>query len=190
MAVRPDRLQGEGFFPAPGPPVPPPKKGVNPGGSPGLLTSTGGLFGLTGALYVPFFDSLNNIYHAVLLDSNDFNCEEDAFYYFKVEDVNIGRSCDIHKLVVVYRNLGIGKVTFGVGIYQPQAKTDALKFVTKTVTKSLGNISANKKLYTQNFDLVISGERPQAFFTRKANDGPISIVSVVMVGDAGETKLL
>jgi len=174
----------------PSPPSPPPPKGKNPGGSPGLLTSTGGLFGLTGALFAPFLNTKNGTNYALLLDPFDFNCEEDAFYDFKVEDVNIGRSCDIHKLVVIYRNIGQGKITFGVRVYQPQGKTDKEKFIVKTVTKTLGTKKPNNKLYTQNIDLVVSGERPQAFMTRRADDGPISIVSVVMVGDAGELKLL
>lgn len=171
-------------------PAPPPSRGTNPGGSPGLLTSTGGLFGLTGALFAPFLDSKTGANYALLFDPSDFNCEEDAFYDFKVEDINPGRSCDIHKLVVIYRNLGLVKVTFGVRAYLPLVKKDQDKFVTKTVTKMLGTKVPNFKLYTINIDLVVSGERPQVFMSRKADDGPLTIINVIMVGDAGETKLL
>lgn len=181
--------RGSGVNP-PSPPIPPPAKGANPGGSPGLLTSTGGLFGLTGALYIPYQDLQSGLFYAALLDSNNFDCEEDAFYNFRIEDVNIGRSVDIHKLVLVHRNIGVCRITFGVRVYQPNGKTDKEKFVTKQITKTLGSKNANNKLYTVNFDLVISGERPQVFFSRNANDGPFSLVSLVMVGDAGETILL
>jgi hypothetical protein len=174
---------------SPGLPAPAPAKGKNPGGSPGLLTSTGGLFGLTGALFAPFLNTDSDTNYALLFDPSDFNCEEDAFYDFKVEDVNVGCSCTIHKLVVIYRNIGLVEVTFGVRVYQPLAVGNK-KFVTAKQTKVIGTKKPNFKLYTENFNVEASGERPQAFMFRKANKGPLSVVSVVMVGDAQEVKLL
>lgn len=155
-------------------------------GSPGLITSTGGLFGDTGLLLVPFFDVKLGKNYLANWDSSNFDTEEDCTYFFKMEDLDVGRNIAIHKAVLVYRDIGRCRLTVGVTSY---LATDD-KYNTKSQTKFIGHKTPDLKLHTQDFNFVITGERPQLFVSRKANDGPFSAVSLTMVGHADEKEQL
>lgn len=168
---------------------------TNPGASsPGLITSTGGLFGQAGLLLIPFFDFRSGKYYLATWDASNFNTEEDVFYYFRQENVKQDRAITNHKIVVTYRNLGIFTVTFflttfrkGLTTYEDGVAIEqqgTYHTVSKTLT--LGTKNPDGKLYTIDFNLVNEGIRPQIYCDRKAMAGPMSITSVLLAGTMNE----
>jgi hypothetical protein len=162
-------------------------------GSPGLLTSTGGLFGSSYFLLMPLFDSVFDKTYLAFIDPSNFDTEEDCFYTFRQEDVMPGRKVSVHMLIVTYRE--IGKCTFTIGVQSYIAETDSFKVSSRQVviTPRLNskNTFPNNKLKTRRVNIdVIAGERPQVFVSRKANSGPLSITRVMMAGHADEKDFL
>jgi len=164
-------------------------------GSPGLLTSTGGLFGANFKLLMPLFDSVFDKTYLALIDPDNNDCEEEAFYLFKQEDVMPSRFISVHKLIVVYKELGLAKFSVGVQVYN----RDANKFYQKSVALQISNTGARQdkkfpfpdgKLRELPVDLVIEGERPQVFIRRRANSGPLCITRVHMIGKADQKDIL
>ena len=187
--------------PFPEPPYPPVPKPPNPGTgssnsglSPGLITSTGGLFGTTGALLVPLRDIRTNVYYIGIWDPTNFNTEEDCYYYFRQENIKVNYAVSSYKAIIIYRNLGIVTVTFNITTFRKglttynknKATIQPGSYNTKSTTLVLGTSSADGKLYTLDVDIVNDGERPQFWFSRKANAGPLSIVSASIYGNADE----
>lgn len=161
-------------------------------GSPGLLTSTGGLFGTDFKLLMPLFDSVFDKTYLALINPDDNNCEEEAFYLFKQEDVMPSRTVSIHKLIVVYKELGPARFSVGVQVYI--RKTNKFYQQSRLLTiKPRNDRDApfpDGKLRELPVDLVIEGERPQVFISRKANSGPLCITRIHMIGKAEEKEVL
>ena len=176
----------------PGPrPAPAPKGSQSFGGSPGLLTSTGGLFGTSGALLIPYMDTRNDVFFAAIIDSNNFDCEDDAHYFFRQEDIQDDRYITINRQTITYREIGKATFTFGIQVYVDTI--DDYKNVETIITikpkkGKLANKFPDKKLHTIKLDLVITGIRPQPYVKRMANSGPFSITKVRMIGDRPETE--
>lgn len=188
-----NNLDGGGGGGGSGPPGPPkPPAGKVPGGSPGLLTSTGGLFGIGGQLLIPYSDLRTKRFYIALIDPNNFDSEEDSQYFFPEEDVQPGKRIDVHKLEVEYRNIGVGKVSFGVTGYVPDPKdpTKPGTFTQKTKEVTLGTAKPDGKLYTIFVNLIISVIRPQAFLFRKFNSGPCAVTRVMMIGNSDEKDFM
>lgn len=185
---------GRGGEKPPRPPVSPPKKPLprsgNLGGSPGLVTSTGGLYGVDRALLIPFFDSKYNNTSLQIIDSDNFDTEEDAFYYFPSPDIKTGRAVTVHNVVLIYREIGLA--TFQVGVIVYVRKTDKFEFIERELkitnvspkTNKVNPAFPDQKLHTRYADINISGERPQAYLRRSADSGPLSIISLTMAGHA------
>jgi len=163
------------------------------GGSPGLLTSTGGLTGLLGACYQPFFNPQTRAYYLALIDPTNFDTEEDGFYNFPEPDApnGVGRVVTIHRVVMTYREIDKAKFNFGIETYL----ADIDDFVQVTVPIVIAPPNGNKKralsfpdgkIHTKRFGIVATGERPQPFTQRLANSGAYSIIKVVLCGNADE----
>ena len=177
--------------------------------SPGFLTSTGGLTGTNLVLLMPIIDFVANKTSLQLFDPTNFDTEEAAYYYYKQEDVVPNRKVSIHKLIVTYRELA--KCTFSVGVVvyiretdtyvskQVQVTVPPTKVVKGRTLKLLTLPSGNNtvpdpfpsnKLRSQNVDLVITGERPQVFWSRNPNSGPVAIARILMAGKMDEANQL
>ncbi len=167
------------------------------GGSPGLLTSTGGLFGSTGVLLTPVLNIVTGNSYILLMDSSNFNCEEDAEYDFPQEippreAPQEGHNVTCHLIKLKYRELGACSFSINVTIYIRD--TDEFKTLSFPVSIPPIALSKNRKktfpdkrihtLYIPMSD--VTGERPQTTITRYANSGPISITSLTVCGNADE----
>jgi len=184
---RPVADSGGGGDGPPDPPPHPPKTKTPTGGSPGLLTSTGGLYGFNYVLVLPILNTKHNIGQFFTLDIEDFNCEEDVEYIFKQEEMQHLRQISVHRILVTYRDLGKVKVIFSVTTYS----TESDKYTTKeSKIVTLGSAKADKKLHGKKIDIAITGERPQLRLFRKAKDGPLAITKISMVGTAPEEQQL
>jgi hypothetical protein len=153
-----------------------------------VVTSTGGLQGTTSFLIVPLLITKLNKFVFATFDPTNFNCEEDCVYQFKMEDVKIGRNVDIHKVYLQLRDLG--KVTFNVKIAATllNRKTNQEQISTKNVDVTFGK--GDGLIHSRFIDLKIQGERPQLTITRKANKGPLGIITAMLMGNMSEEEQL
>jgi len=161
-------------------------------GSPGLLTSTGGLAGASFKLLMPLFDSVFDKTYCALIDADNNDCEEESFYLFRQEDVMPGRICSVHKLLITYKELGVATFSIGVQVYLREPNKFYQNSVELKITKrnQKGMPFPDGKLRTIAADFVIEGERPQVFIRRKANSGPLAITRVHMIGKADQKDIL
>lgn len=152
-------------------------------GNPSLLSSTGGISGATSALFLPCMWNGRSV--IAIFDPSNFNTEEDIYYDFKQEVIKDGTKPTIHRVTIVYRNLG--KVTLDVYHSAFIENSTGGQFGTQgEYNKTIGNDLADGKLYTAFFSYLISGERPQLHIRRSANKGALSIVRVIEYGNQGD----
>jgi|SRR5580765_597010 len=163
-------------------------------GSPGLLTSTGGLNGTNFQLLMPLTDLTFGKTYLAFIDPNNNDTEEACFYTFKAEDVMVNRQVSVHKVVITYREIGAAIFTVGVQAYIENK--DYFKTVTARVKIGPPNIVDKKfrlikdfpdgKLHTKKVSLMIDGERPQLFISRNPGSGPLCITRMLMCGHADQ----
>lgn len=170
--------------------------GTNPGGNAGLLTSTGGLFGIGGLLLTPVINFSTGKSYIMLMDPTNFNCDENAEYDFPQEipprqAPQEGRDVTCHIIILKYRELGY--VTFSVNVTTFQKTTDS--FITEQYKVSIPSVALSgvrkkqfpdERIHTLYIPIQVIGERPQVSVTYNANAGPLSIVSLVLCGNADE----
>jgi hypothetical protein len=163
--------------------------------TPGLLTSTGGLLGGSPLLLMPIVNTKTGRPVFVFIDPNNFDTEEAVFYQYRQEDVQPNRKVSIHRLVVTYRELGKATAFFGIVAYIMETDNYIFKEAKLTIapTKSRNLIAdpfPSGKLRSQKLSLVITGERPQLYWRRDANSGPLSVTRVLMAGKSDEKDQL
>lgn len=151
--------------------------GPNPA-NPALLSSTGGISGSLGALLVPTM--LNGKSVICTFDPSNFNTEEDIFIDFRQEVVKDGKKPTVHRVLIVYRNLG--PVTLTVS----HTAWTEVGFVRQSETRTIGYTNADKQIYTALFSYVCTGERPQLHISRLANQGALSILRIMIPGNMGD----
>ena len=185
----------------PDPPSKPSKPPVpshsNLGGSPGLVTSTGGLYGVQKTLLVPFFDARSQHTALWMIDSNNFDTEEDAFYYFMSPDISMARAVTVHQVAVIYREIGECQFTIGIIIYNRRDDKFIFKERIVNITNDISPIVdivntpfPDNKLHTIYADLNISGERPQVYLKRSKDSGPLSVQSITLAGHRDIPQLM
>lgn len=154
-----------------------------------LITSTGGLFGVNFALLTPFFDIRMQSFVFAITDPTNFDSEEDCVYNFRQED-KPGRTIDIHKVYLQYRDLG--KVSFDVIVsatqYNRATGKETPDVAKKTV--SVGSTRPDKKIHSYFVDLKVQGERPQLTIIRKRDKGPLAIITAMLMGNSSEENQL
>lgn len=138
---------------------------------PSLITASGGLTGFESMLLIPMYDPEFKTYFVATFDYEDFNTENDCEYYYRQENPFPGRQITCSGARITYRNLGVCTVEVGV------STTQAIK----SETRIIGTKAADKKLYTEAFSFVVTGERPQLYVKRKADKGPLSIIEAYMI---------
>lgn len=152
-------------------------------GSPGAITSTGGLFGVGPILAYPVFDVIQQTSYIAILDVTNFNCEEPAFYFFRIEDIVEGHKPTIRRIRIRYRDLGICKVTFAVigeNSQIPSKDNQQLEDIT------LGTQAADGRIKTAYASIVLTDWAMQCYIVRDANKGPLDIISVTLLGVEGD----
>lgn len=179
-------------------------KGKATFGSPGLLTSTGGLTGANGLLLAPAYNIITQKSFIVFFDPSNFNCEENSQYSFR-QEANFdripgeGRECSIHLIILKYRELGPIKFNINITVF----KKTLDDFITTSIpvnipiipyaqmTKDRKNLFPDRRIHTVRLappNGVITGERPQASVTVFGKAGAVSITKLVMCGNADEAS--
>jgi len=189
-------------FPHPGKP-PTYHGGGNLGGSPGLITSTGGLFGISGLLMAPAINQTTGRSFIVVFDPTNFSCEEQAQYTYR-QEANYdkipgeGREASIHLLILKYRELGVASFSVNITVFKKvlddfitvQIPVNIPVIPLAKMTKSRRNNFPDGRIHTVRLEPpngVVQGERPQVTYTINANAGPVSVTKLIMCGNADET---
>lgn len=175
----------------------PPKS--TPGGSPGLLTSTGGLFGISGLLLAPAFNSSTFKPYIIVIDPTNFNCEEAIQYTYR-QEANYGklpgegREASIHLIILKYREIGLANFSINITVFKKLIDDfNTVQIPVSIPTIPLKGARINKfpdgRIHTVRLSPpkgVIQGERPQVTITAAANAGPFSITKLILCGNADE----
>lgn len=168
-----------------GDPVPPRTSGGSGGGGGGTpasnpnidlsnVTTTGGLLGLAGAVLVFGRTPFSSVGQCWELDTQDFDCEDDCQYNFKIEEVEVYRQPTVNKVIFRYRDLG--KATFSFFI---QGNVLGQSVISKVVTVVIGG-NSDKKIYTASGDVTFTCEAPQLIIMRSGNSGPLKLTKVLL----------
>ena len=161
--------------------------GSGPGSNPTIdlsnITSTGGLDGIDGVVLVFGKTEFFPLAIGWQFDSEDFNCEEDAEYHFKVEEIQPYTQPTVDKVIFRYRD--IGQATFSC-FFAGNVLSDSK--ISKIVTIVVGGKN-DKKIYTATADLTCTFEAPQLIVTRNAFDGPLSLIKVLVEIEQGDRTL-
>ena len=161
------------------------------GGSGGTVSSfvpfleNGGFQATAYYLFVPT-QSVNggNAYIGAFSASNYNDPVDGSYYFWRQEDIVVGRVPVVRRLILIYRDLGPATVTLGVqGI-----DDNGTQQVSQQVVK-IGTASASGNLLTAFVDVQLSAYRPQAFIQRAAGAGAISIISLTMIGEVEDVSL-
>src|SRR5580692_6825872 len=115
------------------------------GGSPGLLTSTGGLYGTQGLLLAPYYN--NNTYqgYVIVFDPSNFDCEEACEYDYRQElppedKPQQGRNVSCHLIILKYRELGIANLSVNLTVYQKTTDT----YITRSIPVNIPYVKTRK----------------------------------------------
>lgn len=173
------------------------KSASNIGANPGLVTSTGGIIGFSGYLLSPVFNTVTKNSYVLVMDPNNFNCEEASQYVFPqtIPPLNApqeGRDVSCHLMILKYRELGVA--SFTITIWTFNKTTDSFQSVTYNISIPAIPLKGSRKLlfpdgkiHTLRIPIQVNGERPQPVIFSNANAGPYSIVSLTLCGNTDET---
>jgi hypothetical protein len=178
-------------------PLPVPRT-ANPGGSPGLITSTGGLYGISGVLLTPVLNNTTRKSYILLMDPSNFDCEEPAEYDFpqaipQVQGNPYQEGCNVncHLIKLKYRELGIA--TFVINVTTYQKSTDAFTSYPYIISIPPIPLKGQRKktfpddrIHTLFIPINVPGERPQVTINSDGDAGPYSITSLTLCGLADE----
>lgn len=190
--------------PLPGPPIPRPPNinkitPSNPqlGTNPGLITSSGGLFGINGVLLTPVINNITGNSYILLMDPSNFNCEDDGEYDFPQEipprnAPQEGRDVTCHLIILKYREIGFAQFTINITTFEKDTDSfTSYPFVVNIPSKPLTTKARktnfpDKRIHTLRIPINVPGERPQVTINFKGNSGAHSITSLVLCGNADE----
>lgn len=173
---------------------------ANLGSSPGLSTSTGGLFGIQQMYLVPVVDRVNSKIWLDIIDPSNFNCENDWFYIFPSQEVKKsfeGKEVTISKVVLTYREIGAAKFTVGVVAYRQaddnfvgQEQIVKIADVKGEVVNQVNPLFPDGQLHTIALNFLVQGQRPYAYIKGKGNSGSVSITNFMLVGHADVAQIM
>lgn len=159
--------------------------GTNNAANAALVPVSGGLTGSTGLVVIPGQDSSGAGLVLQYDPTNNFNTEADSVVKFRIEETE-GSQVTIKRLRIKYRNLG--KCNLNVQFFGMFSASKLVSVVLGNTNSRNGTrlpISATSdgRIYNAYVDLVFTDESPQLVITRPANGGPLSIISVTLLGD-------
>ncbi len=153
------------------------------------LPVTGGLIGYQINLLFPLFDQVSKSNMIYIMDSNNFDTEEDTEYDFKVEEFEPGNTSTIHRVVIRYRDLGV--VTFTLAVLsadKPDIDTASGSGNTQVIT--VGNEEPTNKIFTFKSSVKVTTEAPQVKIFKQASDGPLCITKVKSWASYGDGDII
>lgn len=116
-------------------------------------------------------------------DTSNFTCEDLASIAFKMEDMQDGRTYTIHKIIVLYRD--IGKSQISAGVYYYNSLTGDFPVINSQPV-NIGTATPDERIKKAEIPILITGERLQVQINVPAGAGPVSIIKVITCGNLGE----
>lgn len=149
------------------------------------FSENGGFLATDSFLFVPTASADFSQFYIGFFDVTSFDDANDgSFYAYRVEDVDVCRVPTVRRVLLVYRDVGVGTITVSV-----RGVNDNDAIVSVSSKQVLGTKAATGALLTQLVDLTLTCFRPQITISRDAGAGPISIISATMVGTVEEVTL-
>jgi hypothetical protein len=125
-----------------------------------------------------------NSYIATFSPNNWNDTVNGGFYAYRQEDIVVGRYPTVRRLIVIYRDLGVATFTGTV-----MGTNDNQQVVMQSQTVTIGTPTPMGTIFQVFLDISVSCFRPQVIISRTAGSGPLSIISVTMIGEVEETSL-
>lgn len=147
-------------------------------------TENGGFYASSLFLFVPVQAFSGAIYVGVYNYANFNDPNDGSSYSYRQEDIAVGRVPTVRRVVLVYRDLGIAKITI-----QLSGVNDNGQLVTASAPFTIGTAAASTNNLTLLADVTLTAYRPQLTISRAANAGPVSIISATIVGEVEQVTL-
>lgn len=159
------------------------------GGIPGAVVNgvlpnneNGGVFASEWFLLIPSKSVVGGLCYLGIYDVTSLDDEKDgSLYNYRIEDIIPDQTPTVNRVILTYRDLGPAKLTVSV-----TSSNDNGEFIRAATEVQIGNKVPTFGLLTRFVDIQLTGFRPQLSITRKAGDGPLSIVAVTMKGECEE----
>ena len=145
-----------------------------------LSASNGGVAAAQMRALFPMFNNLNGAVSFYTFDPTSGFDDPNAssVYSYRVEEVVLGRTPTVSRVMVTYRDLGPVTVMFTLS-----GTNDAQQLVTSAnVMQQLGNPVPTGKLITAVIGMSLTAANLQLTVTRGAGAGPLSISKIVLCG--------
>jgi hypothetical protein len=147
------------------------------------FSENGGFAATAFFLFVPTTTTAGQSFISIYDPSNFDDPDDASSYSWRAEDIEVARVPTIHRVILVYRDLGLATITVTVSGVNDNGAT-----VTASKLTKIGSAAASNNLMTAFVDLTVSAFRPQLSISRAAGAGPVSIVSATMVGEVEEVS--
>jgi hypothetical protein len=162
-----------------------PKGGSGPVSSFIPFLENGGFAATAYYLFVPTQPSSSgNAYIGVFASTNYNDQGDGSTYFYRQEEIIVGRVHHVRRIILVYRDIGLATITVGV---QGPDDNNVVQIASQAIT--IGSAQATSNLLTATVDLSIACYRPQPFITRAAAAGPVSVISLTLIGEADDSSL-
>lgn len=153
-----------------------------------MAQSNGGVSQTARTVLMPMLNPLNGSCSLWAFDPlSGFNdLVNPSIHNYKVEEVLTGRVPTVRRLIVTYRDLGVCTPIFMLtGTLNGQVVSNT------TIPNAyiFGTQKATNKLFTQLIDLTLTAQNLQCTVIRPAGAGPLSIVTLKLVGQLEDQTL-
>ena len=151
-----------------------------------IPTSNGGVFAQAQIALFPCFSVQNNRveYHSFDPTQGYNDPYADSENHWRVEQVAPYRQATVRRIILTYRDMGQVVATFTV-----TGSNDVQQVVSTSTPVGFGNKIPTGRLMTVPVNLLLTALNPQVSVFREKNEGPLSIVQIVVVGEVEENSL-
>jgi hypothetical protein len=151
-----------------------------------IPTSNGGVFAQQQIALFPCFNTISNRNEFHSFDpTQGFNDPvASSEYHWRVEQIAPYRQATVRRIILTYRDMGQVVATFTV-----TGSNDAQQVVSTSTPVGFGNKIPTGRLMTVPVNLLLTALNPQVSVFREKNEGPLSIVQIVVVGEVEENSL-
>ena len=144
--------------------------------------SNGGTAAPIGLLLIPAQQFNTQV--VLTFDTNNFNDpSSESFYFWKVEEVIAGRTPSCTRQIIQYRDLGVATVTFTLSGYDQNTQAPT----STSFPATIGTVAATGKIATLILGMNLTAQNLQFSMERDPGAGPVSLVSVELMGRVERT---
>ncbi len=149
-------------------------------------TSFGGVLAFNQIALYPVLNIANNQMEYRTFDSGRVPNDQllPSSYSWRVEQANAYEQFTIRRIIWTFTDLGQVTATWTL-----TGVNDAQEVISASTSLGVGNNPATGRIMTVPVDILLVGLNMQLSISRKANDGPLSVLSVLMITDVPAVTL-